>query len=91
MLQAELKPARYHLLLVYKILVSGEALPPLNSHEIARMCEGLMDSLWDDDASRTTFETATEHVRAVAAGNLHRDNIRTEPFTESLLKRLKGM
>lgn len=90
-LQAELKPARYHLLLVYKILVCGEALPPLNSHEMARMCNGLMESLWDDDISRTIFETAAEHVRAVAAGNLHRDNIRTEPFTESLLKRLKDV
>ncbi len=89
--QAELKPARYHLLLVYKILVCGEALPPLNSHEMARMCNGLMESLWDDDISRTIFETAAEHVRAVAAGNLHRDNIRTEPFTESLLKRLKDV
>jgi hypothetical protein len=90
-LQAELKPARYHLLLAYKILVSGEALLPLNSREIARLCNRLMDSLWDDDASRTTFEIATGHVRAVAAGNLHRDNIRTEPFIEALLKRMRNV
>ncbi len=89
-LQAELKPARYHLLLAYRMLVSGEALPPKNSREMAQLCGGLCDSLWDDDASQTTFESAAEHVRAVAAGNLHRDNIRTEPFTEGLMQRLRN-
>ena len=88
-LHAELKPARYHLLLTYRILITGEELPPMNSREMARQCEKLMASLWDDDTSRATFLSAAEHVRAVAAGNLHRDNIRTEPFTESLLQRLR--
>jgi hypothetical protein len=89
-LNSELKPARSHLLLAYRILASGEPMPPLNSHEMARLSGRLMDSLWDDDTSRTTFESAAEHVRAVAAGNLHRDNIRTEPFTEALLQRLRN-
>ncbi|MEK9139141.1 MAG: AIPR family protein, partial [Bacteroidota bacterium] len=89
-LQPELKPARYHLLLAYRILVSGEALPPMNSHEMARLCDGLMNSLWDDEVSRSHFETAAANVSAVAAGNLHRDNIRTEPFTDALLQRLRS-
>lgn len=89
-LEAELKPARYHMLLAYRILICGETLPPMNSHEMARICAKLMESLWDDDASRKIFLHAAEHVRAVAAGNLHRDNIRTEPFTESLLQRLRN-
>lgn len=89
-LPAELKPARYHLLLAYRILVNGEALPPMNSHEMARYCNILMDSLWDDDTSKTHFLNAETHVRAVAAGNLHRDNIRTEPFTDALMQRLRN-
>ncbi|MGP8049797.1 MAG: AIPR family protein [Desulfobaccales bacterium] len=88
-LPAELKPARYHLLLTYRILVGGERLPPMNSREMARYCNILMESLWDDDALRAVFANAETHVRAVAAGNLHRDNIRTEPFTEALLQRLR--
>ncbi len=72
------------------MLVSGEALPPKNSREMAQLCGGLCDSLWDDDASQTTFESAAEHVRVVAAGNLHRDNIRTETFTEGLMQRLRN-
>lgn len=90
LLQADLKPARYHLLLAYRILVSGEALPAINSHEMARTCNELMINLWDDDGSRAVFETASELVRSVAAGNLHRDNIRTEPFTVALLQQLRN-
>jgi hypothetical protein len=89
-LPAELKPARYHLLLAYRILENGEALPPMNSHEMERYCKVLMDSLWDDDTSKARFENAEAHVRAVAYGNLIRDNIRTEPFTKSLLQRLQN-
>ncbi|WP_024334640.1 AIPR family protein [Desulfotignum balticum] len=89
-LPAELKPARYHLLLAYRILVIGEALPPMNSHNMARQCSILMDSLWDDDTSRKIFQRGADHVRVVAAGNLHRDNIRTEPFTEALLQNLRS-
>jgi hypothetical protein len=89
-LPAELKPARYHLLLAYRILVNGEELPPMNSHEMERYCGVLMNSLWDDDASKAHFENGETHVRTVAAGNLHRDNIRTEPFTEALLQRLRN-
>ena len=57
----------------------------MNSHEMERYCNVLMESLWDEDASRVLFENAAERVRMVAAGNLHRDNIRTEPFTNALL------
>jgi hypothetical protein len=42
-----------------------------------------MDILWDDEKSRTIFENAASFVRKIAAGNMHRDIIRTEPFTES--------
>jgi hypothetical protein len=89
-LPAELKPARYHLLLAYRKIVNGEELPPMNSREMVRYCNVLMDSLWDDDTSRAHFEKAESHVRAVASGNLQRDNIRTESFTEALLKRLRN-
>lgn len=88
-LPSELKPARYHLLMVYKILASNEKQPPMNSHEMARQCLELMDGLWNDDSSRILFEKAAEIVRNEAAGNLHRDNIRTEPYTQKLLQALK--
>jgi hypothetical protein len=45
--------------------------------------------LWDDDQYKSVFDQAASHVREVAAGNLHRDNIRTEPFTDLLKARLR--
>lgn len=88
LLPSELKPARYHLLLAYRILASPGDLPRMNSHEMERFCQVLMETLWDDEKSKSIFSEAESHVRAVADGNLHRDNIRTEPFTQHLKARL---
>lgn len=87
-LKAELKPARYHLLLAYAFLTQPGNAPPMNSHEMMRYCAPIMDSLWDDDRSRDMFLSAANHVNAVAAGNLQRDHIRTEPFTNLLIANL---
>lgn len=87
-LSPDLKPARYHLLLAFRILAQPGQIPRLNSHEMGRWCAHIQYVLWDGDQSKTTFERAAEVVRTVAAGNLHRDNIRTEPFTEGLLAEL---
>ncbi|HUZ47151.1 MAG TPA: AIPR family protein [Terriglobia bacterium] len=88
-LASDLKPARYHLLLAYRMLVQETAPPKANSHDMERYCTLLMDDLWDDDASRSHFEAAAESVRKVAADNLQRDNIRTEPFTNRLVEELR--
>lgn len=85
---SDLKAARYHLLMAVRFLYSTATLPPTSSNEMDRWCESFSKRLWDDRSSRDLFEQAAEHVRAVANGNLHRDNIRTEPFTEALKKRL---
>ncbi|OHB80733.1 MAG: hypothetical protein A2Z25_02920 [Planctomycetes bacterium RBG_16_55_9] len=89
MMLSQLKPARYHLLLAYRILSSPGDLPRLNSNDMKTLCEGLMETLWDDERSFGLFHSAAEHVVTAAAGNLDRDNIRTEPFTNELLRRLR--
>jgi len=86
---AELKAARYHLLLAFRLLYSTEPLPRMNSHEMRQYAEGLMEVLWDDSRSKALFDESEANVRAVAAGNLHRDNIRTESFTITLKKRME--
>jgi hypothetical protein len=90
LLPAELKPARYHMLMAFRMLVAGSgALPAMNSNEMSRFCEPLMNALWDDERCKDLFDGAAELVREVADGNLHRDNIRTEPFTDGLKERLQ--
>jgi hypothetical protein len=87
-LPAELKPARYHMLLAFRMLVNPAPLPQMSSNEMTRYCSTLMEALWDDDRCKAVFEQAAGLVREVAAGNLHRDNIRTEPFTDQLKARI---
>lgn len=87
-LEAKLKPARYHLLMAFRLLSQVPDLPIMNSHEMERYCTAIMEILWDDNMCREKFILAAEHVNAIARGNLDRDNIRTEPFTDALLGRL---
>jgi len=87
-IEAVLKPARYHLLLAYRLLVQTDDPPRMNSHQIEKYCKPINETLWDDDKCRDLFLTAARYVNDVASGNLQRDNIRTEPFTKALIARL---
>lgn len=84
-LPSDLKPARYHLLLAFRVLAQPALLPKMNSHDMARWCDPLLVALWDDERCRTLFEDGATRVRRIASGKLDRDNIRTEPFTNALL------
>ncbi|WP_183578735.1 AIPR family protein [Mucilaginibacter sp. X5P1] len=85
-IQPVFKPARYHLLLVFRILAIPEELrlPRFNSSDMAKYCEKLMKVLWDDNTMKSVFQQATMIVEHAANGDLDRDYIRTEPFTEQI-------
>ena len=91
-LNKELKSSRYHILMAFRYLVTeGGDLPRhFNSNEMARYCSKLMEILWDDEKYKELFLKAERIVRESANGNLHRDNIRTEPFTDEVLKKIKA-
>jgi hypothetical protein len=88
-LDAKYKPARYHILLATRILAAPDTLPRMNSHEMRRYCEGILEILWNPDKSDACFRAAANVVDSVAQGNFHRDHIRTQPFTESLIESSK--
>ena len=83
-LRPELKPARYHILWAARILWNSNPLPRMNSHEIARLCEEFNELLWNDELAKDLMLRAAQAVEQVAQGNFHRDNIRTEPFSQAL-------
>lgn len=87
-INSSLKPARYHLIFLFRLLVSNAPLPRPNSHEMARYCQTIMDALWDDNVAKSKFLEAANLITQTAANNLHRDNIRTEPFTELITNAL---
>jgi hypothetical protein len=93
-LEAKYKPARFHMLLAAGLLAAGAALPRLNSHEMARYCDPLMEILWDASKADELFAAAAAAIDNVAKGNFDRDNIRTQPFTEAVIARcevIKGL
>ena len=83
-IDAKYKPARYHILLATRLLAAHAALPRMNSREMERYCKELMTVLWDQSKADELLAKAANAVNAIAQGNFHRDNIRTQPFTENL-------
>jgi hypothetical protein len=85
LLDPKYKPARYHILLAARILAAPDDLPRMNSHDMQRYCEKILNVLSDTANSDACFRAAANVVDTVAKGNFHRDHIRTQPFTESLI------
>ena len=79
---AAFKPARYHILMAARLLLSSSALPRPNSHEMARLSERLWATIWNVPKSDALLLKAANLVHEVAQGDFHRDQIRTEPFTK---------
>jgi AIPR protein len=87
----ELKAARYHILMCFRYLATDNELPRFyNSHSMSYYCNELMEVLWDENKYKEKFSDAERIIRLVADGNLHRDNIRTEPFTEKVLNQIRA-
>lgn len=86
-IDSKLKPARFHILLAARLLANPEPLPRMNAHEMERYCKTVMDTLWDASGAEILFLMAAHIVEEVAEGNFHRDNIRTQPFTEKVIAR----
>lgn len=84
------KPARYHLLLAARLLATGQQPPLPNSREMGRWSDGLIEIFWDMQRSEALFTRAVQVIDEAASGNYHRDNIRTQPFTEAVIRRCRA-
>ena len=89
-LESKYKAARYHLLFAARLILSNDDPPRTNSHEMARYCEPLIEVFWKADKGESTFAKAARVVDVVAQDNFHRDNIRTQTFTEEIRRCLRN-
>ena len=87
---AQYKPARHHIMMAARLLQSPERWPPPNSREAARRADEYSAVLWDPTQADALMDRAVAKVNEIAQGNLHRDNIRTQPFTEGLIRACRG-
>jgi len=90
-LNVNLKQARYVMLYGIRILTVGESLPRPNSNEMARICNTVMDILWDEDRAKDLFQKVARVVDVIAGGNYYRDNIMTESFTSNVKTQLLAL
>jgi hypothetical protein len=88
-LEPKFKPARFHILFAMRLLGNPEPLPPMNSHEMGRYCDKLINTLYDSVKADELITNAASVIDEIAAANFERDNIRTEPFTKGVSKRCK--
>jgi hypothetical protein len=85
------KVARYQLLLAFRLLANPEVLPKFNSNKIETYCEPIRTLLSDMEKAVYLFGKAVDVIDAVAGTKFDRDNIHTLTFTDSVIKRCKGM
>jgi hypothetical protein len=83
--------ARFQMLLAARLLYDSEQLPRMNSRDMEKYCAGLNAILWNAKKSEDLFERAAAAVFKAAEGNLERDNIHTQPFTEKLIGQIRGV
>ena len=84
-LEPKYKPARFHILLAARIFGNAEQLPPMNSHAMEKYYRTIMELLWDPAKADQLIAQAAKAIDHIAAGNFHRDNIRTLPFTQKIV------
>jgi hypothetical protein len=85
LLDAKYKPARFHILLAFRMLANSAAPPQPNANAMEKYCDTILKILWDTTAAEELFARASDVVDGVAQGNFDRDHIRTQPFTEALM------
>lgn len=90
-IESKLKPARFHILLALRLLISKEKLPRYNSNDMEKYCHKIIVVLFDENQYRQYFYKAVDIINQVADGNYHRDNIRTESFTKGVLNKIKNI
>jgi hypothetical protein len=83
---ANYKPARFQILLAARFLLDDKPLPKMNSHEMTKRCNAMIEKLNDESAVETLFLNAVQIVDEVA-GNWDRDSIRTEPVSKALFQK----
>jgi hypothetical protein len=89
-LDAKYKPARFHILMAARMLFDPKPVPLPNSNEAAKRSVAFAEHLTDPKKADALFTRAADAVSKVAKGNFHRDNIRTQPFTEQVIAQCRG-
>lgn len=84
-LSAEFKKARFHIMMIVKMVVMGLDNEPLNSGKIEKKCEEFKKLLLDDKESLSAFQLAT-NIFTSSGIDLNKKQYKSETETELLRK-----
>lgn len=87
-LDSKYKRSRYHLLLAARLLANPAPMPNMNAHNMDKYCKTISDILWDAETADGLLINAAKIIGTVSGGDLSGDNVRTQKFTEDLIKHL---
>jgi len=85
-LEAKYKPAKFHVILAFRILIAGYEMPSLTANKMEGYCKLLSTVLQDPMKSFDYLIKAAAIVEEAAGANFNRDHIRTEPVTIAVIK-----
>lgn len=79
------KQAKYHMLLAFRIIVAGYEMPEPIANKMESYCTKIIDVLNNSTKCEEYMVRSAAAIEEAAEGNFHRDNIRSEPFTERVI------
>ncbi len=88
-LDAKYRAARFHIILAARYILDKSPFGQMNSRDTERRGKALVDSISDSENIEATLASATIVIDKISSGNLDRDNIHTQTFTENLIKFLR--
>jgi hypothetical protein len=88
-LDAKYRPARFHVILAARYILDSVPFGQMNSKDTEKRGKIILERLSEPDTIEATLASAAFIIDSVSAGNLDRDNIHTQTFTENLIKHLR--
>lgn len=89
-LSADYKKARFHIMMIVRMLAMGFDLEPLNSNAIEKKCEKFKNLLFDDQKSLDTFKKATE-IFSESGIDMNKRQYKSESETEILKQAVRKL
>ncbi len=87
-LDSKYRPAKYHILMMARLLLGGGEMPSLHANKMERYCIKIMDVLYDNAKCIAIFNQAASIIDTVTEGNFDRDSIRSPQITQKLEKHI---
>jgi hypothetical protein len=89
-LDSKFRPAKYHILMIVRLLAGGADMPAMSANKMEKYCKKVLDVLYDNNQCINLFNQAADVIDAVTGGNFDRDSIRSPQVTQKIEKHITG-